>query len=134
MQKQMFNYNAIKYYSHRYTNFPIGTTKEQEVIAAASCCLEGLRLRVTDVSGEVAEAHAVWNETNSKLSSTTIAAILTIVILIIVTGTIGLTYYAKKNDKCCFVSQSSSNNDTSQKRPLKPIPEEVFFYKDKPSN
>ena len=71
---------------------------------------------------------------HSKLSSTAIAAILSIVILIIVTGTIGLTYYAKKNDKCCFVSQSSSNNDTSQTRPLKPIPEEVFFFKDKPSN
>jgi len=72
---------------YRYTNFPIGTTKEQEVVAAASCCLEGLRLRVTDVSGEVAEAHAIWDETGSGLSATAIYAIIgacAAVVLIIV--------------------------------------------------
>eukprot|EP00093_Oithona_nana_P006503 06503.XXX_222917_221780_1 [CDS] Oithona nana genome sequencing. len=72
---------------YRYTNFPIGTTKEQEVVAAASCCLEGLRLRVTDVSGEVAEAHAIWDETGSGLSTTAIYAIIgacAAVVLIIV--------------------------------------------------
>ena len=79
--------STIKDYSHRYTNFPIGTTKEQEVVAAAMCCVEGLRLRVTDVSGNVAEAHAIWDETGSGLSATAIYAIIgacAAVVLIIV--------------------------------------------------
>ena len=74
--------------SLRYTNFPIGTTKEQEVVAAASCCLEGIRLRVTDVAGKVGEQHAIWDGTGSGgLSTTAIYAIIgacAAVVLIIV--------------------------------------------------
>ena len=63
--------------SLRCNNFPIGTTKEQEVIAAASCCLEGLRMRVQDVQGKVSEAHAIWDGTGSGgLSKVAIYAII----------------------------------------------------------
>ena len=74
MKANVFLSKYIDYYSQRYTNFPIGATKEQEVVAEASCCIEKLRLRVTDVSGEVAEAHAVWDETGSGLDATAIYA------------------------------------------------------------
>merc|ERR1712156_511348 len=43
---------------YRHINFPIGTTTEREVYAAASCCIEGMRLEVTDVAGETAERYA----------------------------------------------------------------------------
>ena len=126
--------STIKDYSHRYTNFPIGTTKEQEVVAAAMCCVEGLRLRVTDVSGNVAEAHAIWDGTNPKLSTTAIAAIL-IAVILTMAGTIVLTYFARKNGKYCFVSQSPHNNTTPKTWPeTLPMKDEVYYYKDNPSN
>ena len=66
------------------------------------------------------------------LSGGTIAAIL-VVILGIVAG-IGLTWYAKKKEKCCFVS-GSNNNDLSETWPPRtPMLKEVYFYDDKPSN
>ena len=49
----------------RHINFPIGTTTEREVYAAASCCIEGMRLEVTDVAGETAERYAVFDGTGS---------------------------------------------------------------------
>jgi hypothetical protein len=60
----------------RHVNFPIGNTVEHEVVAAASCCIEGMRLLVTDVAGETAEAYAMWDGTGSGLSMTTIYAII----------------------------------------------------------
>ena len=42
----------------RYVNFPLGTDLEQEVAVAASCCLEGITVRVKDVHGNVAEVEA----------------------------------------------------------------------------
>jgi len=61
----------------RHINFPIGTTTEREVYAAASCCIEGMRLTVTDVAGETAERYAVFDGTGSGgLSNTTIYAII----------------------------------------------------------
>jgi len=68
-------YNDVVYYRH--INFPIGTTTEREVYAAASCCIEGMRLEVTDVAGETAERYAVFDGTGSGgLSNTAIYAII----------------------------------------------------------
>jgi len=62
---------------YRHINFPIGTTTEREVYAAASCCIEGMRLEVTDVAGETAERYAVFDGTGSGgLSNTAIYAII----------------------------------------------------------
>lgn len=62
---------------YRYINFPIGTTTEREVYAAASCCIEGMRLTVTDVAGKTAERYAVFDGTGSGgLSRTAIYAII----------------------------------------------------------
>ena len=38
---------------------------EHEVYAAASCCIESMRLTVKDVAGETAERYAVSNGTGS---------------------------------------------------------------------
>jgi len=35
----------------RYINFPIGSVQEHEIIAVASCCTQGMKLRATDVAG-----------------------------------------------------------------------------------
>merc|ERR1712156_1362220 len=73
---------------YRHINFPIGTTTEREVYAAASCCIEGMRLEVTDVAGETAERYAVFDGTGSGgLSNTAIYAIIgacVVVVLIII--------------------------------------------------
>jgi len=62
---------------YRYINFPIGTTMEHEVYAAASCCIESMRLTVKDVAGETAERYAVSDGTGSGgLSKTAIYAIV----------------------------------------------------------
>ena len=56
---------TLKFFLPRHINFPIGTTTEREVYAAASCCIEGMRLEVTDVAGETAERYAVFDGTGS---------------------------------------------------------------------
>jgi len=62
---------------YRYINFPIGSTMEHEVYAAASCCIESMRLTVKDVAGETAERYAVSDGTGSGgLSKTAIYAIV----------------------------------------------------------
>lgn len=40
---------------YRYENFPMGSNKEQEVSVKASCCLQGVMLRATDIAGNQAE-------------------------------------------------------------------------------
>ena len=35
----------------RYPNFAMGSTHEHEIVAVASCCTQGMRLRATDVAG-----------------------------------------------------------------------------------
>merc|ERR1712172_87506 len=62
---------------YRYINFPIGSTMEHEVYAAASCCIESMRLTVKVVAGETAERYAVSDGTGSGgLSKTAIYAIV----------------------------------------------------------
>lgn len=74
----------------RYENFAIGTDKEFEVVAAASCCLEGITMRVTDVAGNVAEVEA-WNgKTGTPMSKSLLYGLigggiaLVIVIIVVV--------------------------------------------------
>ena len=50
----------------RYPNFPIGTTLEQELIASASCCIEKMVIRVTDVAGNVGEVRGTQGGTGAK--------------------------------------------------------------------
>ena len=52
----------------RYENFPIGSTKEYDIVAAASCCIEGMRLLLTDVKGNQAERKAVNDGTGTPMS------------------------------------------------------------------
>ena len=53
-------YNGGKKNCSRHLNFPIGSNQEHEIIAVASCCTQGMKLRVTDVAGEEAELDAEW--------------------------------------------------------------------------
>ncbi len=46
------NPNSLFY---RYDNFPIGSVNEHSVTVSASCCLEGVMLRATDVAGNQEE-------------------------------------------------------------------------------
>ena len=52
----------------RYKNFHIGTNQEEEVVAAASCCLEKMRVRVFDVAGNLREETAYNGGTGAKLN------------------------------------------------------------------
>ena len=76
----------------RHINFPIGTRVEQEVIAAASCCTERMKLTVKDVAGEKRELVAVWNETQSGLSKVAfwsiIGAAIAVVLIIAIIITV----------------------------------------------
>jgi hypothetical protein len=47
----------------RYLNFPIGSTQEHEVVAIASCCTQGMKLRATDVAGVEAIEEAEYKVT-----------------------------------------------------------------------
>merc|ERR1712223_1601322 len=67
-------YNVQVYY--KYMNFHIGTTAEKEVFAAASCCVDSMKLKVQDVGGKTSYAHAFWDGTNSGLSKTALYAII----------------------------------------------------------
>ena len=53
----------------RYKNFHIGTNQEEEVVAAASCCLEKMRVRVFDVAGNLREETAYNGGTGAKLNT-----------------------------------------------------------------
>ena len=52
----------------RYENFPIGTDGEYEIVAGASCCLEGIELRLTDVAGNQAEMYAQYDGYGTPMS------------------------------------------------------------------
>ena len=44
-------------FNFRFNRFSIGTTKIHEVIATASCCTEGMTVKVFDVEGNIAFAN-----------------------------------------------------------------------------
>ena len=95
----------------RHQNFPIGTTKKQEVVAAGSCCLEGLILRVQNVAGKAYETNAVWNGVSSASSgndgNSTSTYVIVVVCLIILLGIIvAVTMYCKKNNRYQAILQN----------------------------
>lgn len=52
---------------YRYENWAVGTNKEYMVAAAASCCVEKMTIRITDVAGNTAELRAKNGEKGSPM-------------------------------------------------------------------
>jgi len=77
---------------YRYLNFPLGSVQEHEIIAVASCCTQGMRLRATDVAGVEEALEAEWKGTGEGgLSKTAlwgiiggVAAFVVIIVVIVV--------------------------------------------------
>jgi len=75
----------------RYENFPLGTEREYKVEAGATCCYEGIQLRVTDVAGNTREVTAENGGTGTPMSKglkwgligAAIAVVLILVIVLI---------------------------------------------------
>lgn len=52
----------------RYENFDLGTDDEQMVTVAASCCTEGMLVRISDIAGNVAEVEAKSSGSGTPMS------------------------------------------------------------------
>ncbi len=81
----------------RYENFPVGTEKEFEVIAAGSCCLEGMVLELEDVSGNQEKIEADRDGTGTPMSKGLMwGLIIGAIILVILIGVAIYFCYRKK--------------------------------------
>ncbi|XP_059088540.1 putative uncharacterized protein DDB_G0282129 [Tigriopus californicus] len=88
-------YNTPIYY--RYENFNLGTDKEHDIVAAASCCLEGMILRLTDISGNQVEHEAYNSGVGKEMSPGLFWGLIVGGIVVVIVIIVGVVMCCKKS-------------------------------------